>query len=220
MSRAVYIYADETGNLDFDSHKKKGGKDYFGFGTATYVGAHGEQMFSGMSLRAALERQGVSTERGFHAYKDSWKTKGEVYELLKTQQVRFDITLLAKSNAYDSVRERGEMYLYKLAWFLHIKEVVQRVSTTADLVYIIVGTFGTKERAAQAKAAIHDVCSQLHRVVTVCVWDAATSWGLQVADYGTWAVQRHLSKGPFSGYVEVVEPMLATEFYPWKKSAK
>src|SRR5690606_23235042 len=32
----VYLYADETGNLDFDGAAKQGGSAYFGFGTAMF----------------------------------------------------------------------------------------------------------------------------------------------------------------------------------------
>lgn len=218
MSKNVYIYADETGNLDYESVKKKDGKDYFGFGTVTYTKNHGDEMFEGMQLRAKLEEQGVSTEKGFHAYKDSWPTRGEVYDLLEEHDLRFDFTLLAKSNAYGYVKGRGEMYLYKIAWYLHIKEVAKMVSTKDDTVYVIVGTFGTKERAVQAKLAVRDVCSQLDRNIVVCVWEASTSWGLQVADYATWAVQRHMHRGPFQPYLDVVNPMGVTEFFPWGKT--
>lgn len=214
----VYIYADETGNLDYKAAEKPQGKDYFGFGTATYTGEHGDDMFAGMKLRADLERKGLSLSRGFHAIADSWPTRNEVYEHFAGHDFRFDITLLAKSNAYDYVRDRGEMHLYKMAWYLHIKEIAKRVTTKDDTVYIIVGTFGTKQRAEQAKLAVRDVCSKLDRDITVCVWEAATSWGLQVADYATWAVQRQIYQGPFNHYNNVINPLKTTEFYPWGKT--
>lgn len=41
----VYIYADETRNLDFDGASKKGGSAYFGFGTAVFRENHGAYLW-------------------------------------------------------------------------------------------------------------------------------------------------------------------------------
>lgn len=38
----VYMYADETGNLDYDV--AGGGSKYFGIGTATWTGEHGPHL--------------------------------------------------------------------------------------------------------------------------------------------------------------------------------
>ncbi|WP_222119110.1 DUF3800 domain-containing protein [Microbacterium sp. 1.5R] len=113
------------------------------------------------------------------------------------------------------MRARGQIYLYKLAWYLHIKEVVLRVSSSADRVVIIAGSFGTKTRASQAREAIQDVCDQIDRRITLCIWDASTSWGLQVADYALWGVHRHLVGKGGAWFRESVKPSLATTFTPW-----
>lgn len=211
----IYLYADETGNLDYDADGKKGATDYFGFGTAVYEGDHGDALMEGLRLRASVEHGGVSLERGFHAKDDSWKTRGEMFDVIAAQAPRFDTTFLLKANAYDRIREAGEMRLYKMAWYLHFKEVALQVSSKDDTLWAIVGTFGTKARARQARHALSDVCDQVRHDVRLCVWPSRSSWGLQVADYALWATHRNLTGQPCESFASAIEPSTVTRFTPW-----
>ncbi|MFB4350002.1 DUF3800 domain-containing protein [Microbacterium sp. CR_7] len=211
----IYLYADETGNLDYGAVASPTESGYFGFGTAMFENAHGDALWRGHELRTALAAKGFQLPSGFHAKNDSVATRNEVFGVIRDLAPRLDTTFLYKTNAYEYVRARGQMYLYKLAWYLHIKEVVLRVSSSADRVVIIAGSFGTKTRASQAREAIQDVCDQIDRRITLCVWDASTSWGLQVADYALGGVHRHLVGKGGAWFRESVEPSLATTFTPW-----
>ncbi|PPF20584.1 DUF3800 domain-containing protein [Rathayibacter sp. AY1A7] len=218
----VYIYADETGNLDYGT--KSGASAYFGFGTAVFRSDHPEALWGGLSLRASLAagqggRPGVPLPKGFHAVQDSWATRTAMFQAVKMQQPRFDSTFLAKANAYDTVRSRGEMYLYKMAWFLHFKYIAQQVSNRGDTLVVVVATLGTNARQREAEAALRDVCAQVDRKFVLCVWDASTSWGLQVADYGLWAVQRHVEGRSGTWYQEYVEPSCRGTFFPWGRAS-
>lgn len=57
-------------------------------------------------------------------------------------------------------------------------------------------------RRQRLRAALRDVCAQMKRESVLCVWDAGTSWGLQIADYALWAIQRRADGG-------------ASTFFPW-----
>jgi len=211
----VYIYADETGNLDFDGASKTGGSAYFGFGTAMFREDHGEYLWRGLRLRASLEEQGVNLPKGFHAVNDTNRTRALVFEELRAQKPRIDATLLLKANAYDHVRSAGEMRLYKMAWYLHFKHVAAQVSAEGDTLYVIVSTLSTKARQTQASAALRDVCAQTNRECVLCVWDAGTSWGLQVADYALWAIQRRSDGGGGTWWDDYVRASAASTFFPW-----
>lgn len=113
------------------------------------------------------------------------------------------------------MKKRGEMYLYKMAWFLHLKDVALRVSTPGDTIYVVAATFGTAARQTAAKLALADVCSQIDRKIVLCVWKASSSWGLQVADYGLWALQRRLEGKTCSWLEPCILPTVRTEFRPW-----
>ncbi|GAA5198791.1 hypothetical protein GCM10023346_36900 [Arthrobacter gyeryongensis] len=92
-------------------------------------------------------------------------------------------TFLCKANAYDAVRTRGQMELYKLAWRLHFSEIAKQVSTREDTLYVIAGTFGTNKRSELARESLREVCNAQDRNIILCVWESSSSWGLQVADY-------------------------------------
>lgn len=220
----VYVYADETGNLDYDV-SKRGASEYFGFGTAVFTDEHPEALWGGLDLRARLtggegNRPGVQLPRGFHAVQDTPATKAAVFAEIRDQSPRFDSTFLLKRRAYDSVKERGEMYLYKVAWFLHFKHLASKVSQHGDTLVVVAASFGTKRRQAEAEAALRDVCSQMGRQYVLCVWDSATSWGLQVADYGLWAMQRDLEGRSGTWFADYIEQSTRSRYTPWGELEK
>lgn len=81
----IYLYADETGNLDYEGQGKPGASTYFGFGTAVFNGDHGDSLFGGMKLRAQLSGDGLYLPDGFHAVNDKIATKNAVFQLIKEQ---------------------------------------------------------------------------------------------------------------------------------------
>lgn len=215
----IYLYADETGNLDYEgSPNPQGGgaSTYFGFGTATFTTAnHGDDLLSGLHLRANATKHGIHLPRGFHACDDSSKTRNEMFSEIKRQAPIIDTTFLYKANAYPNVRAEGPLRLYKMALFLHLKEVALNVSNPDDELFVVIAEFGTKQISAAARAAVEDVCSQINRKITLCVWSARSSWGLQVADYALWAVQRNLEGKRCTWYEPCVKPTLRSTFLPW-----
>jgi Protein of unknown function (DUF3800) len=214
----VYLYADETGNLDFDGASKAGGSAYFGFGTAVFPDDHGHALWAGLRLRARMESRDVRLPRGFHAVNDSSHTRAEMFAEVKAQSPRIDATLLLKANAYENVRAAGEMRLYKMAWYLHFKHVAEHISEPGDTLYVVVSTLTTKARQTQARTALHDVCSQIKRDSVLCVWDAGTSWGLQVADYALWAIQRRTDDRPGTWWEDYVRESTSSVYFPWRAS--
>jgi len=214
----VYMFADETGNLDYNV--SGGGSKYFGIGTATWRVDHGAHLMQATQLRFKHAGQGIDLPSGYHAKDDSHSTRAEVYKVIADQSPRFDTTFLAKANAYPNVRARGDSYLYQMAWYLHFKEVAKRVTDSGDTLHVAVATLGTKARKRAFQQAINEVC--LYHApswckVVVAHWDSATSWGLQVADYGLWAVQRDLERGD-DAFMWAVRPTLSSCFLPWGRA--
>lgn len=212
----IYLYADETGNLDYAASRNDTESRFFGFGTALFEGQHSEALWRGQQLRVELSEQGVHLPKGFHAKNDSHATRTQVFEAIAELQVRYDATFLNKDHAYPDVRGKGQMYLYQLAWHLHIKHAARRLSTPSDRLIVIVGSFGTKQRQTQAETALKKVCSQVQREIVLCVWEASSCWGLQIADYGLWAIHRHLVGRDSRWYETAVQARVGTIFQPWK----
>jgi hypothetical protein len=110
------------------------------------------------------------------------------------------------------------MWLYKYTFYVHLARVAPLVATPQDTLYVIVARLGTAARQRQAQAALEDVCQQTGLNVRLCVWSSETSWGLQVADYGSWAFQRVLERNDTNWYDTYIEPTTATVSYPWGRS--
>lgn len=210
------MYADETGDLDMSG--ASGASRYFGFGTATFTGDHGHALWEGLQLRCQLEARSVRLPRGLHAKNDSRATREAVYSVIAGQAPRFDTTFLFKENAYDYVRAAGPLRLYKLAWFLHFKEIALQVSAPEDRLFVVVGTLQTSNKRDAVRHALEDVCSQAARRIVPCIWDAQSSWGIQVADYGLWAVQRDLEGRDCPWLDSAVRPTLSSRFLPWGRA--
>jgi hypothetical protein len=201
----VYMYADETGDLDMSG--SVGSSNYFGFGTAVFTSDHGAELWDGLQLRCRLEERGVRLPKGLHAKNDSPMTRGEVFDLIRTQAPRLDTTFLLKRNAYERIKQAGQVYLYKMAWFLHFKEIARRVTTPGDTLYVIIGSLQTSNKRAAIRHALEDVCQQVGRGRTIvpCIWDAQTSWGIQVDRKCPW-------------FETCVGPTLRTTFLPWGRA--
>lgn len=219
----IHIYADETGNLDYEA--KQGASRFFGFGTVVFDRSHQDALWNGMALRVQLAagedgQAGLNLPRGFHARDDSNATRAAMFREVQRQAPRYDSTFMLKANAYDSVKARGDMYLYKLTWHMHLKHLAERVSAPGDRLVVVVASLGTKARQAEARAALKDVCEQTGRSFVLCVWDAATSWGVQLADYALWADQRQLEGGTGTWFEEYVKPLSASRFFPWGAAPK
>lgn len=210
----LFMYADETGNLDYQD--QPGSSTYFGVGTALFIGDHGTALGQGLALRAELAAGGLNLRRGFHAVDDSKTVRKQVYDLISDQAPRFDTTFLYKQDAYPSVRRQGQVGLYKAAWYLHFKVISEQVTRPGDRLFVVVATLGTNKRRALLEQALHDVCviqGPVARRVVLCHWDSAMSWGLQVADYGLWAVQRLLERG-VSPFYSSIAPTLRSALTP------
>lgn len=219
LTKRVYLYADETGNLDYEGTPNPqggGASTYFGFGTATFqTDNHGDDLIGGLHLRAKGAKTGIKLTKGFHACDDSHKTRSEMFAEIKKQAPRFDTTFLYKSNAYPEIKASGPMRLYKIAWYLHLKEIALQVSEPDDELFVVVAEFGTKGIRQAAYEAVEEVCRQINRNITLCVWTAQSAWGLQVADYGLWAVQRKLEGKKCTWFEPCIKPTLASVFTPW-----
>ncbi|RKT82708.1 hypothetical protein SAMN05421805_104179 [Saccharopolyspora antimicrobica] len=212
------MYADETGNLAYEGAGQNGNPAYFGIGTVVFEADHGEALFRGLRLRVDVAQSDSHFAKGFHAVNDSTETRTAMFDLISDLAPRFDTTFLYKPNAYQGVRERGEMWLYQYAWELHFKTISQQVTKVGDRLVVIVASFGTRKRAAAARKAWEQVCSEFapnQREIVFRSWDAPSSFGIQVADYGLWAVQRQLERGNCHWYEQAVKPTLQSCFRPW-----
>lgn len=210
--KTVHIWADELGTTSYNDQQQP----YFGFGTIASHSPLGELAQAAEALRHNLAADGVDMTKGFHCRDDKFSTRSAFFPIVKEHAGEFQATLLKKQNAYASVRAKGDMYLYRLAWKLHIQFLARRYLTTAERLHVVVGSFSTHNRAAQARDAVRQVCAELNAAITVSVWDAHSSIGIQAADYCLWATYQRLKGKSETWHVNYVEPIKGGPvFYPW-----
>jgi hypothetical protein len=214
----LYLYLDETGQLGLS------GSPYFGLGQATFKDEMGTIAWEGIKLRFELERNGVHLPKGFHAKNDKESTRQKVFSLIAEHAPRFDVTLLHKQYIPDELRldiESNEISLYYLAWKKHFTYQARYLLRPFHRVFVIAASLSEHPKKQQAATkAIQDVLKLHPRLdITLCIWDNPTSWGLQVADYGLWAVQRDLT-AVYCKHFKTISPLIESVYSPWEKNGE
>ncbi|MFR0588189.1 DUF3800 domain-containing protein [Bifidobacterium pseudolongum] len=211
-----WCYLDETGTPDFDPDSTP----YFAFGSAVFEGGHGQALMHTLHVRAC--RAGV--QNGFHASHDSTDTKTAFFECIRDMDVKFYATFMAKCNAYDYVKEHGDLWLYKYTLYRHAWSVIAHVwDGKSDItVHLVVAKINLSRREREVKEAVEDVRRQLNQkniTVLAHIWDSNSSAGLQIADYGLWALQRMIVSGKPGHYNRYIKDKVGHPiWYPWYRA--
>ncbi|MGH3683206.1 MAG: hypothetical protein ACRDT2_23520 [Natronosporangium sp.] len=95
------------------------------------------------------------------------------------------------------------------------------VSKPGDRLFVIVGTLQTHNKREAIRTAVVEVCARVTgRLIIPCIWDAPSSWGIQVADYGLWAAHRRLEGRDSPWFHTCIEPTLRSVLTPWGEHAE
>ncbi|WP_414938545.1 DUF3800 domain-containing protein [Amycolatopsis sp. cmx-11-51] len=212
----LYLFLDETGDLTLS------GQAYFGLGQATFEGDMGPMAWEGTRLRFELESQGVKLPKGFHANEDPELVRQRVVDLIARHKPRIDVTLLRKRSLPAEERASvaaDEAHLYYLAWRKHFLYQAKYVLRKYHRIFVVAASISEhKHKQEAATAAIEKVLERYpHLNITLCIWDNPTSWGLQVADYGLWVVQRDLRQG-YCKHFAALAPLIESVYSPWEKN--
>lgn len=198
------------------------GDAYFGLGQATFKKDSGPASWEATELRFELERAGVRLPKGFHAKDDREDTRVKVFDLISKHAPRIDVTLLHKKYLPQEIKEdveKDHLQLYYRAWQKHSSYQARYVLKPYDRVFVVAASIFEHRRKQQAaRAAIESVVRKFARSFewTLCTWDNPTAWGLQVADYVLWAVQRDLVYGSCKHF-KAISPLIETVYSPWEK---
>ena len=206
----VYVFADEAGNFDFRI-ERSGASRYYILGTLTTSDVSvGDRL---LELRRNLAWQGVALDSCFHATEDTQVVRDAVFNVLKGEQFRFDVTIFDKSKTPTHLQLDKERY-YKTLWYVHLKYLAPRIVTSSDELLVVAASIGEKKRRRAFRLGIEDVVSQSTQCKwEVAFWPAASDPCLQAADYCTWAVQRKYELNDARSY-QIIEPRLSSEFQP------
>lgn len=210
-TNTAWVFLDESGTPDFDQDANS---PYFAFGSATYTSERPLPFQAFHDLRTSTSMHLLT---GFHAVDDSRTTRTEVFELIAQHPARFDATFMLKENAYENIRQREKIWMYKYTLFRHLASILPELQRRYETVHVIAAEIGMKAKRSAVREAVEDVCQQLKggKNVHAHVWRSSTSTGLQIADYGLWAIQRQLMRDNSWHYEKAIAPTLRNMLYPW-----
>ncbi|QIK63433.1 DUF3800 domain-containing protein [Leucobacter viscericola] len=209
------MFLDESGTPDFDP---AAGSTYFAFGSATYSTDRPIPLQAFHDLRTGTRSALLN---GFHAVDDSLTTRAEMFELIAQHPARFGATFMLKANAHDHVRQREKIWMYKYTLYRHLASILLELRGRYDTIHVVAAEIGMQAKRSAVRLAVEDVCQQLEKGADIRphIWRSSTSAGLQIADYGLWAIQRHVIRGESWQYEKAVAPTMRSLLYPWGAKA-
>jgi hypothetical protein len=196
---AVYLFFDESGNLDFSPN----GSRHFCFGVLT-LRDPGPLTAALTRLRYSLIEQGLELEC-FHATEDRQAVRNQVFEALaEVGGFEVDLLLADKRTMHPALRDPFEFYCRH--GHVIMEAALDRVRHLDDTIVVITDTVPLqRERKAVAKAFRTAIRRSLgDRHFNIVHHASAAHAGLQAVDYCTWAFQRKL-RGDSRAYERIQE---------------
>lgn len=184
---AVYLFFDESGNLDFSCN----GSRYFCFGALTLRDPG--PLSAGLTrLRYEFLEQGLDLQN-FHAAEDRQVIRNRVFGVL-AEVGGFEVDLLVADKRRAPAELRDPFEFYRHLGYALVDGVLARFRHLAEPIVVITDSLPIhRERKALAKAfrgAIRDSLGE--RPFSIVHHASAAHAGLQAVDYCTWAFQRRL----------------------------
>jgi hypothetical protein len=207
---AVYLFFDESGNLDFTEN----GSRHFCFGALT-LRDPGPLTAALTRLRYSFLEEGLELHC-FHAAEDRQVVRDAVFAALRdVGGFDFDVLVVDKRLTPAELRDPFEFY----AWlgYVLVDSVLTRFHDDAEPIVIITDSLPLqRNRKALAKAFRTAIRESLRgRTFTILHHTSAAHAGLQAVDYCTWAMQRKL-KGDGRSY-ERIQGWIRAEWEAFKQ---
>jgi hypothetical protein len=202
---AVYLFFDESGNLDFSPN----GSRHFCFGVLT-LRDPGPLTAALTRLRYSLLEEGLELEY-FHAAEDRQAVRNRVFAALaEVGGFELDLLVADKQAMHPELRDPFEFYC-RLGHVV-VEAALERARNVDERIVVITDTLPLqRERKALAKTFRMAIRSSLGERWFVILHHASASHaGLQAVDYCVWALQRKL-KGDGRSY-ECIRPFIRTEW--------
>ena len=209
MSGAIYVFLDESGNLDFTMN----GTRYF---VMTSV-----SMQRPFPMNDALDaykydclEYGLPQEY-FHAAEDNQLVRGKVFDIIVAhlQNIRVDSLIVEKRKTVPGLQAEGQFYPKMLGHLL--KHVLAMPShREAAEVIIITDTLPLQRKLKSIRKTIQSTLTEMLPAgakYQILHHDSRSHRGLQVADYCCWAIFRKYERDDLTAYNRI-SPAVLSEF--------
>ena len=193
MSERVYIFLDESGNLDFGSS----GTRYFVLTSVC--------MQRPFRINDKLDdykydciESGASIEY-FHCYNDRKAVRSDVFDLISAHigEIRVDFMVVEKAGVALEMQDGTRFYPAMLGHLLRLVLQVEAAAGDFDEVIVITDTIPVNRRRRTVAKAVRTTLSRaLPRVkYRILHHQSRSHYGLQIADYCSWAIFRGWQRG-------------------------
>lgn len=206
--RFLYVFLDEAGNLDFSSN----GTRFFVLGALT-VERPFETYSHLIELKYDLVELGTNLEY-FHAAEDTQAVRNRVFEVIRTHLggSRVDTLIVEKRKTGPTLRSEDRFYPEMLGYLLRFI-VERKIGSFTKLIVFTDRIPVQRKRQAVEKAVKQTLSKMLPCGVTYRVLhhDSKSNFGLQIADYVTWAVYRKWDRDDARSY-DLIRTFVQSEF--------
>lgn len=209
MSERVYVFLDESGNLDFSDR----GTRYFVLASVS--------MKRPFQVNDALDgykydciEYGLEHE-GFHCANDNAHVRSKVFDIIgdRLEGVEINSLVVEKSRTASDARDEARFYPEMLGTLL--RTVLETpIHAAAKEIVVITDTLPLKRRRHAIRWAVKPTLARMlpssprYRVLH---HDSRSHYGLQVADYCCWAIFRRHERGDRS-YYDHIRPAVRSEW--------
>lgn len=205
--RCAYIFLDESGNLDFNSS----GSRYFVMTSISLV-----RPFPWTArlddLKYNCVEHGYDLE-GFHCAHNDWSIRRDVFDIIASDlgKIAIDYLVVDKPKTSPEYQDANRFYAFMLEY--HLAGVVESSPCAeADKVQVVTDTIPVRRTRKLAERKIRRsfvAKAPPGRHFSILHHDSRSHYGLQVADYCSWALYRKLQRGD-STYFDRIEPAVRT----------
>ena len=209
MSERVYVFLDESGNLDFSAR----GTRYFVLASVS--------MKRPFQVNDALDgykydciEYGLEHE-GFHCANDNAHVRSRVFDIIgdRIEGVEIHSLVVEKSRTTTDARAESRFYPEMLGSLLrHLMGTP--LHSEAEEIVVITDTLPLKKRRHAIRWAVKPTLARMlpssprYRVLH---HDSRSHYGLQIADYCCWAIFRRHERGDHS-YYDHIRPAVRSEW--------
>lgn len=217
VSRYLYIFLDEAGNLDFSPT----GTKYFQLAAMTKE----RPFFAGKELselKYDMVEEGTDLER-FHASEDRQAVRGKVFEVIAKhlEGVRVDSLIVEKRKTMPDFRQPARFYPDMLGFLLRFILEQHDLSQFAEVLVFTDRLPIGKQRKAVEKSVKMTLAKMLPSGARYRVYhhDSKSNFDLQIADYFNWAIYRKWDRGDTRSY-DLVRSVILSEFDIFRTGTK
>jgi hypothetical protein len=209
--RRVYLFSDESGDLQFREHPQV--TKYFAVGTLFVDETELLALRTSLSdLRDELAWRSHGLDSAFHASEDSQYVRDAVFEVLGAARFRIDVTLLEKRKA-DPTSYATLPVFFNHAWNGHLSGLATEVLKPSDQLMVVAAALGTRKERQAFRSAINaamNECVPYKVKRMLAFWRDESDFALQAVDYCTWAVTRLWERGDARSY-ELIQDKICSE---------